>query len=804
MRKMLLAAVLAMAWAGQAAKVSSVTVKMSDGSDVNTSDVTARCQVKVGDDYDPTQCARDVRALRDSGEYDDITVKAEHGAKGIDITYLVTRKLRFQGPLNVTGNDYWSVSKITKLSELKDGYAYGEADFEAAAGRVKREYQKKFFPDVKVSYRLEPIPDSPGAVHVTMDITEGERRKIRAFVFRGQKTVFEKYSWWDPEGWLKDDAYPLRATFDDYPWWNPLGWFSDTPATDQDLAEARDKVAAYYRDKGFLDVTVSLPEEERLPNGDVDRVFTIEEGVRYKVGRMTVTGTKQYPADAVLAANKSLATGDIAGAAAMAEAARQMEVFCGSGERPLTDTHVTVRKLPSGANPEVIDLEFVVEEGVPVAINRILVRGNDYTKDKVLRREISLSPGDPMLADKAEQSKRRLENLRYFDRVQYYLEKVEGGEAKDGQPEQRDLVYEVAEKNTGNFMVGIGASSVDSVYGTVELSESNFDIFNPWRFRGAGQKGRILLMAGPRVQTYEASVTEPHLFDRLLEYTITGYRRQRWYDDYDIIRSGLANEISYPVKFWPTARTTGRLGFRLSAEFIEFDDVSKRFYYNPETDDDEWRAFKEEEDKYGDSWEVPLRLFWEDDTRDTFLFAKKGHRVNIYGDLVGGDNEYWRLGFNFRQYLTVWKKYSHVFSFGLRGETVDTFNGHLPIYDRLFLGGPRTIRGVDYREIAPRIWREEGKHGKYAPWGGQTSWCANMEYDIPLFKFVRFAFISDLGSVGEDEFDLDTQWFCWTVGVGLRLDIEQFPIRLDLATPVVDPDEDVDEKVFSFTIGYDF
>ena len=798
MKKTLLAALLALAGMVQAAKVASVNVKMSDGS-VVTGDVTARCQVKVGDEYDPSQCARDVRALRDTGEYEDIAVKADHGAEGIDITYVVTPKLRFQGPLNVTGNDYWSLSKITSLSELKDGYPYGAADFEAAAGRVKLAYQKKFFPDVKVAYRLEPIPESPGSVRVTMDITEGARRKIRDFTFVGNESV---------------EADDLRAAFDQFPWWKVWrmshirdmfsSLFSDTPATEQDFAEARDKITAYYRDHGFLDATVSLPEEVPCGDGEVDRQFTIVEGVQYKVGRMTVTGTKQYPADAVLAANKGLATGDIAGAAAMAEAARQMEIFCGSGEKPLTDTHVTVRQLPSGANPEVVDLEFAVEEGIPVAIHRILIRGNDYTKDKVIRREISLSPGDPMLADKAEQGKRRLENLRYFDRVQYYLEKVEGGEAKDGQPEQRDLVYEVSEKNTGNFMVGIGASSVDSVYGMVELSESNFDLFNPWRFRGAGQKGRILLQAGPRIQTYEASVTEPYLFDRMLEFTVAGYRRQRWYDDYDVIRSGLSGELVYPVKFWPTARTTGRLGFRLAAEYIEMDDVSKSKWYNPKTGDEEWRAFKEEEDKYSDSWEIPFRIFWVDDTRDRFLFATKGHHINIYGDMVGGDNNYWRLGFDYRQFLTVWKKYSHVFAFRIHGDTVDTFSGHLPIYDRLFLGGPNTIRGFEYREISPLIWKRENKHGRHAPWGGQTAWFANMEYDIPLVQYLRFAFISDLGSVGKDEFDFDTDNFCWTVGIGLRIDIESFPIRLDFAVPVVDPDEDVDEKVFSFSIGRDF
>ena len=80
----------------------------------------------------------------------------------------------------------------------------------------------------------------------------------------------------------------------------------------------------------------------------------------------------------------------------------------------------------------------------------------------------------------------------------------------------------------------------------------------------------------------------------------------------------------------------------------------------------------------------------------------------------------------------------------------------------------------------------------------------NMEYSVPVVKMLRLAAFSDLGSVGEDDFDFDTDWFCWSVGVGLRLDLEQFPIRLDFAVPVVDPDEDVDEKVFSFSIGYDF
>ena len=788
MKRMVLAAALAVAGAAAAAKVSSVSVKAADGDAGDVGDVAARCQVKAGDEYDPAQCARDVQALRDAGTFDDIVVKAEQGADGVEITYVVKRKMRFQGPLAVTGCDYWNEGKIAKLSELKDGYAYGEAEIAAAAGRIRQAYQKKFFPDVKVTPVVEPVEGIAGAVKITMKIEEGARVEIAAFEFDGNEAF---------------EADELRAAFNQFPWWNPLGWFSDVPATPQDLAEARDKVVAFYRDRGYLDAEVSLPEVRARADGEHARVFQVREGPCYKVGAISVTGVKAYPADVVAAAVKRLAPGDVAGAAALDEAAREIEVFCGSGRAALADTHVTVRRLPSETDPETLDLVFAVEEGVPVTVNRVLIRGNDYTMDKVIRREIALSPGDPMLADKAERSKRRLENLRYFERVRYYLEKVDGGEAKDGQPERRDLVYELSEKNTGNFLIGIGAGTESSVFGQVELSEANFDLFSPWRFRGAGQKGRLCVQAGPRVQTYEASVTEPWFLDRQLELTVEVYRRQRWYDDYDVIRSGAAVTLSYPVKFWPTWEAFGRLGVTLAAEYVEYDDVDHGLYYDPKRGD-RFPLLKEEEDRSGDKVEVPLEVFWKLDTRDRFIFPTRGHTVRLFGDVVGGDNEYWRVGFNARKYFPVWKKYGHVFQIGLRGETVDAFSDDLPLYDRLFLGGSKSIRGVDFREIAPRIYAYENKKGRYTAWGGQTSWCMNMEYSVPVVKMLRVAVFSDLGSVGEDEFDFSTDWFCWTVGVGLRLDLEQFPIRLDFATPVVDPDESVDEKVFTFSIGYDF
>jgi len=790
MKRLLLGVLLMGVISAQAAKVASVTVKAADGrGEGNFGDAQAQCQVKPGDEYDPAQCARDVRAIRDLGKFDDITVKVENGVDGVEVVYLVKRKQRFQAPLGVKGADFWNEGKIAKFAELKDGYSYGEAEIAAAVARIRREYQKRNFPDVKVKSVVKPVEGLEDFVTITMEIEEGKQLDISSFEFDGNEAFESK---------------ELRASFGQLPWWNPFGWFNNVPATPQELAEARDKVVAFYRDHGYLDAEISDAKLVPREDGKLDRVFDVKEGPQYKVGELSISGVKTFVPEAVLAAVKRIKKGDVAGQSALDEAAHEIEVFCGSGKQALSDTQVSVRRMPQAGAPQVLDLEFAVKEGVPVTINHILVRGNDYTKTKVITREITLAPGDPMLADKAEQSKKKLESLRYFERVRYYLEKTDDGKLPAvGESEKRDLVYEVSERNTGNFLIGVGAGSESSVFGQVEVSEANFDLFSPWRFRGAGQKGRICVQAGPRIQTYEASVTEPWFLDRQLELTVEIYRRQRWFDDYDVIRNGAMVELNYPVKFWPTFEAFGRIGFSVSAELIQMDDVENDLLWDPKRQD-RYRLLKEEKDKFSDNWEIPFEIFWRHDTRNRFMFPTSGHNAKIYGDLVGGDNCYWRAGFSYRQYLPVWEKYGHVFMFGLRGETLDDFGDDLAIYDRLFLGGSKSIRGVDYREIAPRRYAYEHKKGHYVPWGGQTSWCLNMEYSVPVVSILRLAAFSDLGSVGEDDFDFDTSWFCWSVGIGVRIDLEQFPIRLDFAVPVADPDEDVDEKVFSFSMGYDF
>ena len=793
--------------AASAADVTDVRVKALDGFGGDASFVASRCQVKAGRPYDPVTVTRDVTSLKDSGEFEEISADARRVSGGVEVTYFVRRKMRYLAPIAVVGNDALSASKISDEAGLKDGYLYGESDLAAAEARIRHAYLKKNYPDAKVSVAASVL--SGNDVSVTVTVEEGARQKVSGWAFEGAAHAVEPSMWSKVRpGAAADDACfdvaELREACSDLPWWNVMGWFADSPTTEDQLAQCREKVAEVYRNHGYLDVSVTGPR--RVPDGDgrARLVLDVVEGVQYRVGSTRIDGVTRYPTEAVAAKSALPAAGAIAGQKALDDAAHRVEVAVGSGDSGLAGSRVEVRRMPT-ASPAVVDVVFKVTEGVPVVINEVKIRGNDYTKDKVIRREIALGPGDRMLADRAERSQKRLENLDYFERVRYFLEPVDRAPAADG-AEYRDLVYEVAEKNTGSFMVGIGASSVDSVYVSAEVNQNNFDLFAPSKlFRGAGQKGRAYVAWGPRYQSAELGFAEPHFLGRTLELSVDVYRRLRWYDEYDLIRTGAGVALAYPVKFWPTWEPFGRFSVGVSGEYIQFDDV----------DDDEYefgsrtgRLFREEKREYGDAIEPVLHFAWSRDARDNVRIPTRGYRTRVFFDLApAGDNQYWRLGVNHRSYFNVWRQLldadvDHVLMWAFRAETVDALSDDLPIYNRMFLGGPKSIRGIEYRNVAPLARRVDSDD--YAPWGGQTLFCMNFEYTMPIVKMLRFAVFTDLGSVGEDVCDLDfSDTFAWTVGCGFRLDIPMFPIRLDFATPIQEPDH-AEKEVFSFTVGYDF
>lgn len=777
------------------AKITNVKVKVLDGFGGESSSVLARCVSKVGSEYDPATLTSDVTSLKTSGEYQDVKAEAVRVADGVELVFSVYRKVRFQSPLKVEGNKEFGESKIFTESGLKDGTLYSEGELAEAAQKVRDYYVKKHYPNARVIPVTKMIPGGNNC-NVTFVVEEGTLVKIKTYDFTGVENV---------------DPSELRKAIGVLPFWDPRAWFVEKPVTQDDLAQAVEKIKLYYMDLGYLDVKVSYPKYVHNSAGVVDAlIFEVNEGALYKIGTQKITGVTRYSIQDVFEKSKLPAEGSVAGTKILDEAAKRISVTIGSGDLGLAESRVDIKRIPRVDDSSIVDIIYDVVEGVPVVIDRVVVEGNEYTKDKVIRREIELDPGDKMLADRAENSKKRLESLYYFSRVNYKLRDSGRGKAPDGS-EYRDLVFEVDElKNTGRFNFGVGASSVDSVYVSGEVNQSNFDLFAPSKlFRGGGQKGRLYAQVGPRIQTYEAEVSEPWFMDRALELTVQAYRRQRWYDEYDVIRTGGSVSLDYPVLMWMPwkglkhTEAFGRFGVALLAELIQLDEMEEGYWYKnglpvslSEPDG--------EDDKYGDAFEAVARFYWSRTQLDNFRTPKSGTRSRIFFDLASGDNEYWRLGFSHRNYFHLFKEYNHVLMLALRAETIDALSDEVPIYNRLFLGGPKSIRGIEYRHVSPMVSRDEEGGGDYMPWGGQTLFCLNAEYTVPIVKYLRIAVFSDMGAVGEDEFDFDfSDNFAWTAGVGFRIDIPSFPIRIDFAAPIKKPDE-AEEEVFSFTIGYDF
>ena len=316
------------AWSAQ---VVDVKFKALDGFGGDTGSIASRCQTKKGQEYDPATLTRDVGALKDSSEFEDISADAQRVEGGVEITFYVKRKMRYRAPAVVKGAEALSESKVLKEAELKDGYLYGESDLAEAADRIRTAYQKKHYYDAKVTPLVEMLPEGDGAT-VTFMIDEGERQKIGSYVFAGATGVPQE---------------ELLEAINVLPWWNPLGWFSDKPVTLEQQAQCVSKIEEVFRNRGYLDVKVSGPERVQREDGLVDVRFDIVEGVCYTVGETKIAGLTRYPEEAVREKGKLPEAGAVAGAKVLADAARRIEVAVGSGDSGLADTHVTVKHFPS-------------------------------------------------------------------------------------------------------------------------------------------------------------------------------------------------------------------------------------------------------------------------------------------------------------------------------------------------------------------------------------------------------------------------------------------------------------------------
>jgi len=772
--------------------IREIQVRALDGFSADDGDVRAIVRAKVGDVSLQANLSKDVDALLATKRFSRAQVEVQPMADGTRVIYTVIRRPTVFGELELTGVDYFSSSKVEDWLDLPEGTPVDEQILADRCNKVRSEYLKRYFPKTQVTATMKPVDAAngrKGLVTVHVNVVEGPRLKPDEYTFEGNTNLKSK---------------DLRATFGEYPWWNPRGWFTTSPYSEDQLVKAQQQAADAYRNAGYLDVKIGDARFVPLPDNPkrAKVEFTVEEGGRYSVAGLVVTGVKLFPESAVRNAIINLKPGDVASRKEIDAAAKKVKEYYTSRGYIDTTVAVSIKNLDI-AQPTKATIFFDVQEGILVRVRNIKLRGNTRTQDKVARREIQLNPGDIMDGVKIEQNENRIKNLGIFEKDKVRHTIPPNPEA----PEYRDLVFDLEEARTGSFMIGGGFSSIDRLVGYVQLQQGNFDILNWPNFTGAGQKARASLEIGQKEQAYELGWTEPWFLDKPMALTVDLYYRERQYDEYRQNNLGGDVGIKYPIKI--AGVPFGAFGLRYTLEQITLHDQLTTDFFNAKTDVP--YNFLDEPDSAINS---ELQASWEYDTRDQVFVPKRGINAEVFssvsGAALGGDNNVFHVGASYKQWFNPWL--DHILNLKARLESVSSYGGgssfdgqSVPIYDRLFLGGGQTVRGIYYRDIGPKVVDNFAAPSDQHPIGGDTLGVATIEYSIPIFEAVRIALWSDAGNVTPRDYDFSNVWkdYCLTYGPGLRIDIPGFPIRFDYGMPIKKDSTLTRDQHFVFWIGFE-
>jgi len=268
---------------------------------------------------------------------------------------------------------------------------------------------------------------------------------------------------------------------------------------DEDLA---DKLPAFYKKKGFVDfavegTSVRIDEEK----GKAYIVVQISEGIEYQVGKVSFIGNTRFE-DRILLLNIYLEKGQIYDEERFEQSLRTLyEIYGNEGY-----IYASISPEISKSGDE-LDIVYHVTEGLPAHVRKVSIDGNNVTREKVIRRELVILPGDLFKQSLLMRSYQSLMNTGYFEHVDIGQEAVPGGGG------DIDLQLSVKERRTGQATTGAGFGAGGGLTGFVELAQNN--LF------GKGQKASARLEFGRRQNNIEFSFTEPYFKDTRISLGIS-------------------------------------------------------------------------------------------------------------------------------------------------------------------------------------------------------------------------------------------------------------------------------------------
>ena len=732
------------------------SVEISGNRTVNETAILSKVKTRSGTALSQRELDEDLKRLYATGFFTDVQVDVEETPDGSRVVFRVTEKPVIE-KIQFKNNKAIPEKKLLATMKVKPKEFLDQSRLRQDMLLLKQEYEKKGF--ARAAFDLKTDVNTDNQAAVTLEVTEGPRVRIKKITMDGNQAFSDKR------------LLKLLKTKKDTLFTS--GFFKE-----EVIQEDGERLEAFYKSEGFLDAAVRSRLTYNPSGKEAYLAFTIDEGRKYLTGTIALSGTVIFPEGEI---RKTLKMRE--GETFSREHLRQ-DIANIQGyyfERGYINAEINAE---TALEEELgtIDISYEIKENELTYIRDVVIRGNQRTRDVVVRRELRVVPGEAFDGAKIKRSRERLLNLGFFDEVSFDTEPT-------NKPNQSDLIVDVKEKKTGEFSFGAGFSSLDRFVGFIEVAQKNFDWQHPPAFVGDGQDLRLRTQFGTTRQDYELSWTEPWIFDRPISFGFDLFRRER-------DRSGTSG-FSYDEK-----RTGGDV--RLGKAFGEYNRANLIYKLEEvQISDISPTASAALLAEAGKNTVSSAGLTLTRDTRDSVFSPAHGYVASLAGILAGGplgfDRDFTRYFFRGDSYWTPFRP-AQVLSVGGRAGIVSEFGNTaaVPIFERFFAGGSNTIRGYDERDVGPK----DAVSGD--PIGGEAVLVGNVEYTFPIIEILRGAVFFDAGGIWPEATDIGQGNYRYGTGVGVRVKTPVGPVSIDYGYPLNPDSTQSNQGRFHFNISRSF
>jgi outer membrane protein insertion porin family len=743
-------------------------VRVSGNTQVSTSVILNLVRTHEGDKFDPATVAEDYQRIYGLRKFSNVEAKVEPTEKGVIVVFTVTEQKQIKR-FNFLGNAALDTQTLENAIDLKVGESIDQFRISLAKQAIENLYRDKNFPYAHVDIDKERLAASG---ELTFTVVEGPNVRIRKITFIGANSF---------------SADKLKGQLTSKTW-----IFIIRPGTfDPGIVE--DDVAAlrrFYEGKGFFDVRVGRKLVWSPDLRELQINFVIDEGVRYKIDRVVFVGNSAVSEHALRKDLKMVEGVDYDTDIVQRDIRQMVRDYSPFGYIYDPDSsdpsylRIDSRTVFS-SEPGHMVLEYDISEGRPFRLGRVIVKGNTRTMDKVVLREMHVSPGELYNSGEIQDAVERLKGTPYFSQVTVT--------PIGDDPDTRDLLVEVTEAKTASFNVGAGINSNGGVGGNLTYEQRNFDItdwpsdpadiFSDRAFIGAGQDFRASLEPGTQQTNADVRFTEPYIFDQPFSLSNDIYYRDRTRENYDDVRLGDRITLGHRFDYIYSGSVS-----------VRAENVDVRNIQDKEIRSNQILGFS------GNSALTSVGLQFRRDTTTRGLLPSKGTTSTVglesYG-LLGGDFQFEKLTGSFDYYQTLSQDLlDRKVILRFYGDVGYIFGGDDPFFERFYGGGIGSIRGFAFRGVSPRDGPAQDRVG------GDFSATGTVEVSFPLAaEILRGVVFTDFGTV---EHDVQIGVVRSSIGTGFRLTLPflgQVPIALDFAIPMSKDHYD-DTQFISFSLGF--